>query len=84
MDEESLQNLLSVYENVGYHDFKLTGKLNEVEQIKRINKFYFYNLQIGLKQNDIDFQLDGTIDANTRVIMGGIPLHPHVKTSRLK
>ena len=80
IDEESLQNLLSVYENVGYHDLKLTGKLNETEQIKRINEFYFYNFQIELKQDNADFQLEGTLDANTRVMMGKIPLHPHVKT----
>ena len=80
MDEESLQNLLSVYENVGYHDLKLTGKLNEVEQIKRINKFYFYNLQIGLKQDDIDFQLDGTIDVNAQKKILGAHFYPHVKT----
>lgn len=69
MDEASLQNLLSVYENVGYHDLKLTGKLNEVEQIKRINEFYFYNFQIELKQDNIDFQLDGTIDASAKVFL---------------
>lgn len=80
MDEESLQNLLSVYENVGYHDLKLTGKLNEVEQIKRINTFYFHNLQIGLKQNDIDFQLDGTIDVNAQKKILGAHFYPHVKT----
>jgi hypothetical protein len=46
MDEESLQNLLSVYENAGYHDLKLTQKLDEVKEIKKINELYFHDFHV--------------------------------------
>lgn len=80
IDEESLQNLLSVYDNAGYHDLKLTQKINEVKEIKKINELYFHDFQIKLEENDISLQLEGVVDANLRVVIG-IPFHPHVKTS---
>lgn len=80
MDEESLQNLLAAYDNAGYHDLKLTQKLDEVNEIKKINELYFHNFQIKLEENDISLQLEGVVDANLRVVKG-IPFHPHVKTS---
>lgn len=80
MDEESLQNLLTVFDNAGYHDLKLTQKLDKVKEIKKINELYFHDFQIKLEENDIAFQLEGVVDANLRVVKG-IPFHPHVKTS---
>ncbi|PWK88734.1 PLAT/LH2 domain-containing protein [Hallerella porci] len=80
MDGESLQNLLSVYENSGYHDFGTTDMLENVKEIKSVNEYYFYNFKMDLSDDDLKFSMDGTLDANARVVSHGIPFHPHVKT----
>ena len=81
MDGESLQNLLSVYENSGYHDFGTTDMLENVKEIKSVNEYYFYNFKMDLSDDDLKFSMDGTLDANARVVVHGIPFHPRVRTS---
>lgn len=81
VDGESLQNLLSVYENSGYHDFGTTEMLENVEEIKSVNEYYFYNFKMDLSDDDLKFSMDGKLDANARKNFLGIPLHPHIKTS---
>ena len=69
---ESLQNLLSVYENVGYHDLKLTGKLNEVEQIKK--DFDLYEIceeEPTSIKNSIELR-DFSMDITVKTKHGGI------------
>ncbi|WP_308604714.1 PLAT/LH2 domain-containing protein [uncultured Fibrobacter sp.] len=81
MDGESLQNLLSVYENAGYHDFGTTDMLENTKEVKSVNKYYFYNFKMDLSDDDLGFSMDGTLDANARVVVHGIPFHPRVRTS---
>jgi len=81
IDGTSLQNLLSVYENSGYHDFGTTEKLENVDEIKTINEYYFSDWKIDLSDNDLKFDMDGVLDAKARKEVVGIPFHPHVKTS---
>ncbi len=57
MDGESLQNLLSVYENSGYHDFGTTDILENVEEIKSVNEYYFYNFKMDLSDDDLKFRI---------------------------
>ncbi|SHL12928.1 hypothetical protein SAMN05720469_13719 [Fibrobacter intestinalis] len=66
MDGESLQNLLSVYENAGYHDFGTTDMLENTKEVKSVNKYYFYNFKMDLSDDDLGFSMDGTLDANAR------------------
>ena len=80
VDETSLQNLLSVYENAGYHDFNITHKLEDVEEIKSINEFYLHDFKSNIVENDIDVHISGSIDVNTKVNFGNIPLNPRVRT----
>ncbi len=68
VDGESLQNLLSVYENAGYHDFGTTDMVKNVKEIKRVNEYYFYNFRMDLSDDDLGFSMDGTLDANTKKI----------------
>ena len=83
VDNESLQNLLSIYENTGYHDLKLIKKITDVKAIKKINELYFHNFLIELEDNQVFFQLEGVADVNLRVVIG-IPFHPHIKTSEIE
>lgn len=71
VDGESLQNLLSVYENSGYHDFGTTEMLENVEEIKSVNEYYFYNFKMDLSDDDLKFSMDGKLDANARKKIGG-------------
>lgn len=66
MDGESLQNLLSIYENAGYHDFGTTDMLENTKEVKSVNKYYFYNFKMDLSDDDLGFSMDGTLDANAR------------------
>lgn len=81
IDGNSLQNLFSVYENTGYHDFGTVKKLSIIEEIKTINEYYFEDWNIDLSGNDLKFEMDGVLDADARKVVGIIPFHPHVKTS---
>jgi hypothetical protein len=78
VDEESLQNLLSVYENTGSHDFGTMEKLNDVDEIKRVDRYYLYNWKIDLSEDDLKFSVEGTLDAQGRKKVWRIPLHPYV------
>lgn len=84
MDGESLQNLLSVYENSGYHDFGTTEMLENVEEIKSVNEYYFYNFKMDLSDDDLKFSMEGKLNANAREKILGIPFHPHVKTKGIE
>lgn len=81
VDQTSLQGLLTTYDNAGYYDFQTTEKLEAVDEIKLINKYYFHDFQINLDNDDIKFNMEGVLDANARKKILGIPFHPHVKTS---
>lgn len=83
MDEESLQNLLTIYENAGYHSFGTTEKLGKIEEISSINKYYFENWNIDLNDNDLKFDMNGILDADARKKILGIPFHPHVKSNSI-
>ena len=84
VDGASLQNVLSVYENAGYHDFGTTENIEGIEEIKKVNQYYLYDWRIGLVGNDIEFDMKGVMDANARKVVGFIPFHPHVHTSGIR
>ncbi len=81
VDGESLQNLLSVYENSGFHDFGTTEKIDSVDIIKRIDKYYFYNWKIDLNDDDLKFNMDGTLNAQAEYDWRSITFHPYGKTN---
>ena len=83
VDEESLQNLLSVYENTGFHDFGTMEKINDVDVIKRIDRYYFYNWKIDLSDDYLKFSMDGLLEASAKKVVGFIPFYPYVKTKGL-
>ena len=83
IDENSLQNLLSVYENTGFHDFGVTEKLNGIDEIKRVDRFYFYNWKIDLNDDNFNFSVDGMLEARARKVVI-IPFHPYVKTNGIR
>lgn len=68
VDQTSLQGLLTTYDNAGYYDFQTTEQLEDVDEIKQINKYYFHDFQINLDNDDFEFNMKGVLDANTRVI----------------
>lgn len=80
IDENSLQNLLSVYENAGFHDFGVTEKLNGVDEIKRVDRFYFYNWKIDLNDDNFNFSMDGVLQAQAKKYI----FFPYVKTNGIR
>lgn len=85
VDNESLQNLLSVYENTGYHDLGTTNALEKVDEIQEINKYYFYDFSIDLAFDEINFNVLGSLDTKVEIKILDIPFfHPHVKTKGIK
>ena len=84
VDNESLQNLLSVYENTGYHDLGTTNALEKVDEIQEINKYYFENWALNLENNDFKFNMTGVLDVDGIKKFFNIPFHPNVKTNGVK
>ena len=58
MDGESLQNLLSVYENSGYHDFGTTDMLENVKEIKSVNEALHQHVWVASPPFFVDFRLN--------------------------
>jgi hypothetical protein len=84
VDNESVQNLLSIYENTGYHDLGTTNVLEKVNEIQEINKYYFENWALNLDNNDFKFNMTGVLDVDGIKKIFNIPFHPNVKTNGVK
>lgn len=81
VDETSLQNLLSIYENAGYHDFGTTKKIEEVNEIRQIKRYLLYDFQIDVRDDNINLNLNAEIDISARVPIGPFHFRPHVRTN---
>lgn len=80
VDETSLQNLLSVYENAGYHDLGTAKKIEEVDQMRQVRRYLLHDFQIDMQDDNIKLNLNGEIDATARVPVGPFHFRPHIRT----
>lgn len=85
VDQISMQNLFSVYENAGYLDFKTTEKLEQTDFIKRIDTYYFRNFSVDLQDDDFNISVEGVLEARGRTMFAEmIPFHPYVQTGGIQ
>lgn len=83
VDETSLKNLISVYENAGYYDFgvyQMSKKaLPDKDWLKiKINALYFWNFQLNLTDGYLELDVNGNADVSSSFLY---VLHPHLKTN---